>query len=215
MSKSGDATDTATTSERDEQLEFEVLTTALRALQSLGPDARVRVFGAIGTFLGIASSSLAQSRTPGSGSSASADVTVGVAQGSFSQDRTQSPKEFLFEKRPQSDVDRIACLAYYLTHYRGTAHFKTLDLSKLNTEAAQLKLSNAAYAVDNATKRGFLVPASKGAKQLSTLGEIYVQALPDQAGARAAIADALPKRKFRRGGRPGGARAAVDVTEDQ
>jgi len=46
-----------------------------------------------------------------------------------------SPKDFLLEKQPRTDVERIACLAYYLTHYRATPHFKTIDLSILNTEA--------------------------------------------------------------------------------
>ena len=48
----------------------------------------------------------------------------------------ESPKDFLFRKEPNTDVERVACLAYYLTHRRGTNHFKTIDISKLNTEAA-------------------------------------------------------------------------------
>ena len=67
----------------------------------------------------------------------------------FSEDRTSSPKQFVLDKRPKTDVDRVACLAYYLTHYRETPHFKTLDISKLNTEAGQIKFSNAAKAVQN------------------------------------------------------------------
>ena len=55
---------------------------------------------------------------------------------SFSDRQELSPKEFLFQKQPKTDVERVACLAYYLTHYRGTPHFKTVDISKLNTEAA-------------------------------------------------------------------------------
>jgi hypothetical protein len=54
----------------------------------------------------------------------------------FSADTAPAPKEFLLEKQPSTDVERIACLAYYLTHYRETLKFKTLDLAKLNTEAA-------------------------------------------------------------------------------
>jgi len=61
------------------------------------------------------------------------------------------------EKQPRTDVERVACLAYYLTHYRNTPYFKTLDLGKLNTEAAQPKFSNAAYASNNALKMGYLV----------------------------------------------------------
>src|SRR5258705_835088 len=36
-----------------------------------------------------------------------------------------SAKEFLAEKRPKTDVERVACLAYYLTHFRETPEFKT------------------------------------------------------------------------------------------
>jgi hypothetical protein len=118
----------------------------------------------------------------------------------FSQEKIVSPKEFLFEKKPQTDVERVTALAYYLTHYRDTPFFKTLDISKLNTEAAQAKFSNPTYAVDNATKYGYLVPASRGNKQLSAGGEIFVQALPDREAAKAAIQNARPKRKTKKAG---------------
>ena len=116
---------------------------------------------------------------------------------SGADERTLSPKEFLYDKRPATDIDKIACLAYYLSHYKNTPHFKTLDLSQLNTEAAQVKFSNAAQAVENATKAGLLVPAVKGQKQLSAFGEMYVQALPDRDAARAAIEGHRRKRAKR------------------
>ena len=95
-------------------------------------------------------------------------------------------------------MEKIACLAYYLTHYRDTPHFKTLDLSKLNTEAAQIKLSNPAVSVENATKQVYLVPATKGNKQLSSLGEQFVLALPDRDKARDVMANARPRRRTQR-----------------
>jgi hypothetical protein len=193
--------------ERDEILEADTLSSIVRALQGLTPEGRQRVLAAVSVFLGIPIGG-SQSRVH------TATIQEGPARVSqFSEDRTPSPKEFLHEKRPQTDVERIACLAYYLTHYLSTPHFKTLDLSKLNTEAAQLKFSNAAYAVDNAGKAGFLVPASKGAKQLSALGELYVQALPDREAAREAVAHAKPKRKSRRGGKGSAPQAAEDGDE--
>ena len=106
-----------------------------------------------------------------------------------------SPKEFLFQKQPNTDLERVACLAYYLTHYRNTSHFKTIDISKLNTEAAQRKFANAASSVYNATQRGFLAAAPKGTKQLAAIGEQFVDALPDQAAAKAALGS---RRKTRR-----------------
>ena len=38
-------------------------------------------------------------------------------------------------KDPKSDLQRIAALAYYLTHGKNTATFKTRDLSTANTDA--------------------------------------------------------------------------------
>lgn len=114
---------------------------------------------------------------------------------SFSEDRSMSPKEFLFQKQPKTDIERVACLAFYLTHYRDTPFFKTFDISKMNTEAAQIKLSNPTVAVDNATKAGYLVPATKGQKQLSAIGEVFVSSLPDRELAKEAVKNLKPKRK--------------------
>ena len=91
-----------------------------------------------------------------------------------------SPKQFLLEKEPRTDVERVACLAYYLSHYRDTRYFKTIDISKLNTEAAQIKFSNTAFAVNNASRRGFITSGGKGQKQLSALGEKFVDSLPNR-----------------------------------
>jgi hypothetical protein len=107
------------------------------------------------------------------------------------------PKEFMYQKQPRTDVERIACLAYYLTHFRDTRQFKTIDLSKLNTEAAQMKFSNTAFAVVNATNGGLLVPAGKGFKQLSALGERYIDALPDRDAAKEVFASIRVRRRRR------------------
>jgi hypothetical protein len=128
---------------------------------------------------------------------ASLDMPRSTAGGlpTFSEDRTISPKEFIMEKHPQTDVERVACLAYYLSHFRDIPHFKTIDISKLNTEAAQRKFANAAKTVDNASTYGYLAPATKGQKQLSAVGELFVQALPDRDAAKDAIKQARPRRK--------------------
>lgn len=106
-----------------------------------------------------------------------------------------SPKEFMIEKDPQTNVERVACLAFYATHFRGTPHFKTLDLSKLNTEAAQPKFSNASMTVNDAAKAGLLVSAGKGNKQLSAIGEQYVLALPDKENAKQVLSSRRKPRK--------------------
>jgi hypothetical protein len=117
---------------------------------------------------------------------------------SFSEDRAPSPKDFLFQKQPKTDIERIACLAFYLTHFRDMPHFKTLDLAKLNTEAAQVKFSNAAYAADNATKAGYLAAAARAQKQITAWGEQFVTALPDREAALKAISQARARRSARR-----------------
>jgi len=116
----------------------------------------------------------------------------------FSDERKLSPKEFLFEKQPKTDVERMACLAYYLTHFRDMPHFRTLDLAKLNTEAAQTKFSNAAYAASNATLSGYLAAATKGQRQISAAGEQFVVALPDREAAKQAMGLARRRKNARR-----------------
>src|SRR5262249_17729484 len=116
----------------------------------------------------------------------------------FSEENIPTAKQFLAEKRPQTDIERITSLAYYLTHYRDTPHFKTLDLTKLNTEAAQPKFSNSTWCANDAVKRGFLVPSTKGHRQLSALGEEFIRALPDREAAKDVLSLARPRRARKR-----------------
>lgn len=176
----------------EKEAEFKAWNEIARALRTLKTDARHRVLKSIVTLFEVDISEHQPSPTRG------IDVPGSHTPLAFSEERAMSAKDFLREKKPITDVDRIACLAYYLTHYLNTPHFKTFDLSKLNTEAAQIKFSNAAYAVDNATKTGLLVPASKGNKQISAMGEAYVQALPDRAAARAVMEEYRPRKKAKR-----------------
>ena len=114
----------------------------------------------------------------------------------FGERVSLSPKEFLHSKEPQTDVERIACLAYFVKHYRDTPHFKNIDLSELNTEAAQPKISNVSQAVANAVRAGFLVPAPSGQRQLSSMGEQFILALPDREAARIAI-ERMQRRRLK------------------
>ena len=114
-------------------------------------------------------------------------------------DAGQSPKLFLVQKKPSTDVERVACLGYFLAHYRNTQRFKTKDITKLNTEAAQRPFSNSAKAVNNASGRnGYLAPAGAGHKQISPLGEAVVDALPNREAVNAAIAEHSVKRRAKR-----------------
>jgi hypothetical protein len=112
----------------------------------------------------------------------------------FSKEQSLSPKEFLLKKQPRTDVERVACLGYYLAHYRNQQHFKTGEISDLNTEAAQRRFANTAQAVSNAMVTGYLAQGIKGMRQLSAGGEMYVEALPDREAAAAAFSNSRPKR---------------------
>ena len=180
------------------QPDLDALTTVIGALKRMSRDEQTRTLQAVSVFLGL-NSELPRSHAPASVAAQSPrPPQTTEASNSFSEDRGASPKEFLRDKKPASDVERVACLAYYLTHHRDTPHFKTVDISALNTEGAQPKFSNASMAVDNATKAGLLVQANKGAKQLSASGEHYVQLLPDRDAAREMIKSSNVRRKTRR-----------------
>jgi hypothetical protein len=170
--------------------EIKALQDVLSVLQELDQEVRERIIQTVLTFFNF---------SPTPALSASSQVrpshSAEKISATFSEDRTISPKEFLMEKMPHTDVEKVACLAYYLTHYRDTPHFKTLDISKLNTDAAQRKFANATKAVNNATTYGYLAPATKGHKQLSAAGELFVQSLPDRLAAKEAMTHARPRRK--------------------
>lgn len=164
----------------------EALQEAIAIFRKLDDEGRDRLLKTLSALFGVASTQIV--------SEGPRTVSYGDVIERFSKEHSLSPKEFLLKKQPRSDVERVACLGYYLAHYRDQSHFKTLDISKLNTEAAQSKLSNAAYAVNNATQYGYLAPAVKGTKQLSAGGEMYVEALPDREAAIAALAHSRPRR---------------------
>jgi hypothetical protein len=107
-----------------------------------------------------------------------------------------SSKQFMAEKRPKTDMQRVACLAFYLTHYRNIQFFKTRDLTDLNKEAAQPQMSNPTVAVRNATNQQYLAIAGGGSKQITTRGEEMVKALPDHEKVKVALENnPLARRK--------------------
>lgn len=190
LAKSEEAVD----STLEEPNEVALMTSILSQLSKADDSTRDRIIKSIATFYGI---NLRATPTAG-GERFDASPSISTTRPSFSEDRSISPKQFMFEKQPKTDVEKVACLAYYLTHYRDCPHFKTLDISKLNTEAAQIKMSNPTVALDNAVKRSYLVPATKGNKQLSALGEQYVQALPDREKAHEIMKGGRPRRRVRK-----------------
>ena len=172
-----------------------VLAKVIADLRDLSLDEQQKLLETVATFFGLRAPTQGTGQTKGFPTGDPASHPPG---GGFSEARDISPKEFVMQKQPRTDVERVACLAFYLTHYRNTPHFKTLDISKLNTEAAQSKMSNAHVAVNNATQTGYLVPAIRGTKQISAAGEVFVQALPDREAAKAAMGRVKPRKKFRK-----------------
>jgi hypothetical protein len=173
----------------------EVLTQIISSLKKLDPTARARVYHTIGTFFQLEPSQPLSSVRATTGPNEGVHAVSHDSPSGFSADRAQTPKQFLNDKQPRTDVERVACLSFYLTHYRDMPEFTTLDISKINTEAAQRKLANAAVAVNNAMQYGYLAPAGKGTKQISAAGERYVQSLPDYEAAKEIMASARRRRK--------------------
>jgi len=172
--------------------DVEALSTIVNVLKQLDPTAQSRVLQSVQTFLGLPkphAQVMEKIDSYGSG---------GVPSSRFSDERALSPKQFLRDKQPVTDVERVTCLAYYLAHYQDTPHFKTVDISTLNTEAAQPKFSNASVAVDNARAAGYLVPATKGNKQISATGEKFVELLPDREAAREAVRSFRPRKSSKK-----------------
>jgi hypothetical protein len=110
----------------------------------------------------------------------------------------QTPKQFLKAKLPKTDVLKVACLAFYLTNVRNKPHFKTSDLTRLNTEAGGAPLSNPSMAVANATRQNkYLSSVGKGNKQITALGEDIVAALPDEGAVKQVLVNKPKPRKKR------------------
>ena len=181
----------------EHQDEIRVVTEIMSLLSALDEDSRLKVLHTVGTFYNFT-----QPPAPVIGRETISQTGSRQTSVPYSEDLELSPKEFLREKEPQSDVERVACLAYFSTHYRNTPAFKTLDISKLNTEAAQPKFSNPSKSVGNALQYGYLAPSSKGFRQISASGEDFVRALPDRSKAKEQMQKNRPKRK-----RPGKSKA--------
>jgi hypothetical protein len=105
-----------------------------------------------------------------------------------------TPKQFMAQKKPKTDAERMACLAYFVTQHRGTAVFKTKVLTDLNKAAAGTPFSNPGVAANNAALAHYLAAAGGGTKQITVRGEALVEALPDREKAKVALEE-NPARK--------------------
>jgi hypothetical protein len=170
--------------------EVKILNQVLSLLKPMDEQKRARLLATVAMFFGA---SLQQPRSPAPGreeQSSGSSVT--------NREDRLSPKEFLRQKGATAGVERIACLAYFLTHHRDMSDFKTRDLTDLNVEARAGVMSNPAVYVQNTTRAGYLNPMSGGRKQLSDFGEQFVEALPDREAANALKSNSRRQRRRKR-----------------
>lgn len=187
--------------DKSSKLRLAVFNDIVAAIDSLSPEDQVSVLGSVNNWFAPIVGSVQQvSMQPPQGGLVGSSVgqQQAILEHSFSNQPDMSAKLFLMDKSPQSNVERIACLAFYLAHYRENPHFKSVDISALNTEAAQPKFSNVTQTTTDAVKQGFLVSAGKANKQLSAMGEQYVLALPDRSSAAEVRKKMKPKRNSSR-----------------
>jgi len=113
-------------------------------------------------------------------------------------------RAFMREKRPATDLQRIACLASYLARARNQTEFKGKDLKDLDHGES---IADWRVAVANATKAKYLASARHGVKRLTTFGEDIVDALPDQSKVNQVRSDIRRRTPRRKGGRRRAARS--------
>jgi hypothetical protein len=162
--------------------EREALNKVLEELEGLDTESQLKVLNLTVSFLGLEANIFTKTTQFASNENDGNKLKT--------PSNNASPKEFLRTKQPLTGMQRMACLAYYLIHYRNQQFFKTIDLSQLNTEAAQPKFANPSKTAGNAMTAGYFVSGDKkGTKQLSVKGEDFVNALPDQMEAKAIMAN--------------------------
>lgn len=127
------------------------------------------------------------------GGAANADVQTAIGG--------KNPRAFIRVKKPATDAQRVACLGYYLVHTTGQYGFSSKDIRKVHTESGGSSI-NLNRALDNATRAArYLSNRGPREKQLTTLGEDVVNALPDQAAVKSAEQAAKGRRGGKRGAR--------------
>jgi hypothetical protein len=183
--------------------EVEVLGVVLAALKKIDEQSRqMWVINAALSNLGLSSSSAMPSLGNVSGSQGSVTPQLPKSIPGESGSNAHA-RAFLRSKAPKNAMQQVACLAYYLAHFRQTTEFKTKDISQMNKDAGGTPLSNTAVFVKNAFhKASYLAPAGGGRKLLTAFGEDVVNALPSQEAVKA-VEENRPRKRRKRKGRRG------------
>lgn len=117
-----------------------------------------------------------QDSTPTEGPKARADSTNG------------SIYDYVREKGPKNEYQRVAVLAHYLEKNRNMESVTARDVVDANTEARQPRFSNISTTMNRSSGvYKYINSLSRGVYQLSATGLDLVNALPDQS--------AIPKMK--------------------
>lgn len=115
---------------------------------------------------------------------------------------TQTVKQFVAAKRPTTEYERIACLGFFLANMSDQPTFATKEIVALNTTAAQRPFSNPSQSINDTTRKyHYLSDAGGRTKQITTLGEAVVNALPEREAVKVAIAANRPPGKKKRMGK--------------
>ena len=179
--------------------ELAALQVVLNTLEALTREQKERVMRWAAERLGITLPAEVPAVVPGAGQAVMPSAPPGL---------TLTPEQFVLQKRPQLDVERVTCLAYYLTRFRNTPAFKTKDLSALNDEAHGQPFSNISMACSNAMYQSqYLARGGKGTRRITTRGKALVETLPDRDRLRETMAQ-QPGARRRRRRRQGKAKSA-------
>lgn len=174
---------------------FAAANAAYQALRDLKGDDLSAAVDMLSRRLGVAIGSPDQQQ---SGRQHSGAGQAHVSHGQGKSGSASTPKDFMKHKQPAKEIERVACLAYFLVHHRSTDAFRSKELLELNTEARGGAFSNIAVHLDNATKAGYLTSVGAGRKGITARGEALVEALPSREEVNSALA-ANPTRARRKG----------------
>src|SRR4051812_28910080 len=96
--------------------EAEVLSKIIDALADLSQPSRLRILSTVSTFFSVEPAPQVVTMPPS------------APRQAFSEHSSISVKDFMWQKQPKTAVERIAALAFYLTHFRDTPFFKTAEI---------------------------------------------------------------------------------------
>jgi hypothetical protein len=173
------------------------LVTVVKALEALDETGRQWVLQSAANrwTLSLQLPSPAGGGNPGGGGGTPNGANAADAQSAIVR---KDARSFIRAKKPASDVERVACLGYYLLKTTAQPGFTSKDLAAAHTDSGGSKI-NMPRALDNATRQSkFLSNRSRSEKQLTTLGEDVAEALPDRDRVNQIMADAKGARKGKR-----------------